>query len=140
MGRCWCHAAMAGWLGMGEAGARAASPAAVLRWQAECERAGGDCAGRIEAIALRLPCARALRRGPLLKLFTARGDVEFLDRPEAGVQHRYLGVMEPGNRQLVWRLGGQGEQFLTVSDGDQFPSEFSFRGMIADLPHQQTKP
>jgi len=130
MGHCWCHAAMAGWLGMSEAGT-ATSPAAVRRWQAECERAGGDCAARIEAIALRLPCARALRKGPLLKLFTARGDVEFLDLPQAGVHHRYLGVMEPGTRQLVWRRDAHGEQFLTVSDNEVLP-----RALASPVAHR----
>lgn len=114
MVRCWCHAAMGGWLGAALPELQATSLGRVRRWQYECERAGGDCAARVEAIALRLPYARALRVGPMLRLHTATGPVEFID---GAADHRYLGLLEPGLQHLLWRRGPEGVRFLTVGEG-----------------------
>jgi len=117
MVQCWCHAAMAGWLTSPAADTGLAAHGRMQRWRYECERAGGDCAARVEAVALRLPFSRALRSGPLLRLLTSAGPVEFLDdggqRP---TDHRYLGLLEPGLRHLVWRRGPEGVRFVTVGD------------------------
>lgn len=112
MKRCWCHAAMASWLGVPACAAQAAQ-AAVQRWQHECERAGGDCGARVEAIALRLSSARAVRRGPRLQIFTAAGEVEFVDA-ERGDVHHYLGLMEPAHVHLVVQRCAGLLRFLTV--------------------------
>jgi hypothetical protein len=114
MVRCWCHAAMAGWLGALSTGVQAA-PAAVQRWQHECERAGADCASRVEAVALRLHGSRALRCGNTLRIHTHRGPVEFADPPRPGAPvHRYLGLLEARHAHLVVRLAPEGVRFLTV--------------------------
>lgn len=101
--RCWCHAVMAAWLG--ESLWRDAPPSeALLRWQAECERAGADCPARIEAIALRLPDARAQRHGRRLTLHTQAGVQHFEDPPDSFVpHHRYLGAIHQGVGHLLWR-------------------------------------
>ncbi|MFZ5545391.1 MAG: hypothetical protein ACOZJZ_17675, partial [Pseudomonadota bacterium] len=83
-------------------------------WQYECERAGGDCAARVEALALRMPHARAVRSGCLLRLFTSAGVVEFTD---GEVHHRYLGLLDPGLQHLVWQRGPEGVRFVVVGDG-----------------------
>jgi hypothetical protein len=114
MVRCWCHAAMAGWLDALSTGVQAA-PAAVRRWQHECERAGADCASRVEAIALRLHGSRALRCGNTLRIYTHPGPVEFEDAPRPGAPvHRYLGLLETRHAHLVFRLAADGIRFLTV--------------------------
>jgi hypothetical protein len=112
---------MSGWLCASVAGVLKSSPAAVQRWQQECERAGSDCASRVEAIALRLPSARALRRGGVLTLFTAAGEIAFTDGTE---DHRYLGLFEPGRLHLLWRRGREREEFLGVDDASGQQSVF----------------
>lgn len=121
MMRCWCHAAMAGWLGASERTARATPSSAVLRWQHECERAGGDCAARVEAIALCMPCSRAIRRGTALKLYTRSGEIDLTDPPGQVLHYRYLGLLDPGQLHLLWRRNRDGERFVTLDDrsGDQ---------------------
>jgi hypothetical protein len=117
MVQCWCHAAMAGWLGASEA--QGAAQTRVRRWQYECERAGGDCAARVEAIALRMPYSRAVRTGPSLRIHATSGTVEFQDA--AGRQpmlFRYLGFLEPLRRHLVWRRSEDGVRFLTLGEDD----------------------
>jgi hypothetical protein len=112
--RCWCHLAMAGWL---EESLWSDEPSseALLRWQAECERAGADCPARIEAIALRLPSARAQRKGHRLALYTEAGVVGFEDPPDTFLpQHRYLGAIHRGLRHLLWRRD-HAQPFLLVS-------------------------
>jgi hypothetical protein len=117
MVQCWCHAAMSGWLGVATPDLQIASQARLRRWQHECARAGSDCASRVEAIALRLPHARAIRTGPLLRLYTEAGPVEFIDGREGPASdHRYLGLLETGLRHLVWRRGPEGVRFLTVNE------------------------
>jgi len=110
MGQCWCHTAMACWL----AGPWRASAGAAQRWRLECQRAGGDCAARVEAVALRLPCSRALRKNGSLTLYTRAGEIVFLDSPAAAL-HRYLGVRGGSGDHLVWRRGRFGDDFLVVS-------------------------
>lgn len=103
--RCWCHAAMRGWLGSSSWDVTP-SPQAMLRWRTECERAGGDCPARLEAVALRLPDAQALRQGHRLTLSTQQGPVVYQDTEGAeGVSHRYLGRIAAGERHLLWRRG-----------------------------------
>jgi hypothetical protein len=103
--RCWCHAAMESWLGEAVL-SEPPSSEALLRWQAECERAGGDCPARVEAIALRLPTARAQRQGRRLTLYTQAGPLRFEDPADSFVpQHRYLGAVHQGARHLLWRRG-----------------------------------
>ncbi|MFZ5544491.1 MAG: hypothetical protein ACOZJZ_13100 [Pseudomonadota bacterium] len=102
---------------MGAEWADAQAPSAqsrMRRWQYECERAGGDCAARVEALALRMPHARAVRSGCLLRLFTSAGPVEFVD---GEVHHRYLGLLDPGLQHLVWQRGPEGVRFVVVGDG-----------------------
>jgi hypothetical protein len=90
---------------------------AIARWQQECERAGAECASRVEAVALRLPWSRALRCGPTLRIYTLAGETEFVDRLEPqGTHHRYLGLLAPGDLHLVWRRDTLGDRFITVSD------------------------
>jgi hypothetical protein len=114
--RCWCHAAMAGWLGNAMPG-HDPSPESSYRWQAECERAGGDCPARIEAIALRLPTARALRQGRGLTLLTGAGPVRYPDHADDLVpRYRYLGALHDGRRHLLWRRADTGPAFMTVCD------------------------
>jgi hypothetical protein len=121
--RCWCHAAMAGWLGEPVPGET--PPADVLRrWQAECERAGADCPARVEAIALRLPSARARRQGRRLTLFTEAGPQHFQDPAQCFVpQHRYLGPVHRGQRHLVWRRG-HAKPFVLVDIGSGAQNAF----------------
>jgi hypothetical protein len=119
------------------------TPAAVRRWQQECERSGADCAARVEAVALRQPWSRALRRGAALTIYTLDGEVGFMDDDSAGSCYRYLGMLDPGGLHLVGRRSRAELGFLTVSDrGRQqtlfddltlalqpqtrMPSEFSF--------------
>lgn len=114
--RCWCHAAMAGWLGEPVPG-DAPLAEALQRWQAECERAGADCPARVEAIALRLPSARARRQGRRLTLFTEAGPLRFDDPAQCFVpQHRYLGAVHRGLRHLLWRRG-HAKPFVLVDIG-----------------------
>lgn len=118
MMRCWCHAVMAVWLGSALA-ETPATPATARRWQAECERAGFDCAARVEAIALRLKPGRALRSGDTLRLSTDAGELAFIDSPHIGtegVQHRYLGLLDTGGYHLMWRRYAYGDRFVLVSD------------------------
>ena len=133
MVQCWCHAAMAGWLGASEA--QGAAQTRVRRWQYECERAGGDCAARVEAIALRLPCARAARFGASLRVYASRGTVEFHDGPDDRPElFRYLGFFEPLRRHLVWRRGEDGVRFITVGQEDGLQS--TFESLVQMLPAQ----
>jgi hypothetical protein len=92
--------------------------AAVHRWQRECERSGGDCASRVEAVALRQPWARALRHGSRLTLFTVEGEVHFVDGAGGDATYRYLGLLAPGSTHLVARRTKSRQGFLTVSDLD----------------------
>jgi len=139
MVRCWCHAAMSGWLGALSTAGQAV-PAAVRRWQRECERAGGDCASRVEAIALRLHGGRALRCGNTLKIFTCGGAVEFADPPRTGgAVHRYLGLVEARDSHLVFRLAADGIRFLTVCHRSGHMAAFealssAMSGPVASLP------
>ena len=110
--RCWCHAAMAGWLG--DAWRSALSPSAMRRWQAECERAGGDCPGRVEAVALRLPAAAAERSGPVLTIHTRAGRIVFRDGPDGS--HRYLGPLADGERHLLWGEAVADRPFAVLCD------------------------
>ena len=119
MMRCWCHAVMAVWLGSTSAEASAATPGALQRWQTECERAGFDCATRVEAIALRLKTSRAVRSANTLRLLTDAGEFSFTDAPHHGshgVQHRYLGRLDRGGYHLMWRRYAYGDRFVLVSD------------------------
>ena len=131
--RCWCHAAMGRWQEANAAALPALTPAALGRWQRECERAGGDCAARVEAVALRLPWARALRRGASLKIFTFAGEVEFIDGMHGVDAHRYLGLMGPHGTHLVWQRRKAGVRCVGISDRDGADSTFD------DLP-QALKP
>jgi hypothetical protein len=118
MERCWCHAVMSGWLSGGSAGNRS-DTASMQRWQAECERAGSDCAARTEAIALRLPPAQAIRKGDTLRVFTAAGEVTFQNRFGLGdnsVQHRYLGMLEVSGHHVLWQRFCNGTRFLLLAD------------------------
>lgn len=138
MVRCWCHAAMGGWLGTLVSDVQVSSEGRMRRWQLECERAGGDCASRLEAIALRLPCARAVRSGPTLRLYTAAGPVEFTDqRGSAAAEYRYLGLLDVGPQHLVWRRDADGIRFLTV--GDQDGRQCAFRS-LAQVQSSTTAP
>ena len=135
MVRCWCHAAMGGWLGVAASDMQIASQGRVRRWQYECERAGSDCASRVEAIALRLPYARAMRTGPLLRLYTEAGPVEFIDgRDAAASDHRYLGLLETGLRHLVWQRGPEGVRFLTVDERCGAQSAFGSLAQALAMP------
>lgn len=126
MVQCWCHAAMAGWLGALAAEKQASSLARMRRWQYECERAGGDCAARVEAIALRMPFARAVRCGPVLRLHASNGSVEFVDGlGETPTEHRYLGLLAAGQQHLVWTRGAEGARFVTVADHDGRQAAFA---------------
>jgi hypothetical protein len=110
---------MAVWLGSTSAEASAATPGALQRWQAECERAGFDCATRVEAIALRLKTSRAARSADTLRLVTDAGEFSFIDSPHHGshgVQHRYLGRLDRGGYHLLWRRYAYGDRFVLVSD------------------------
>lgn len=118
MKRCWCQAVMAAWLG---AGAPTASLAALRRWECACEQAGGDCAARLEAIALRIPHLAAAREGLMLSVFTSAGKLRFIDNPRDEVAHRYLGPIEPYG-QLVWRRQGLREEFLLFGQRDAEPT------------------
>jgi hypothetical protein len=102
----------------------ALTPAAINRWQRECERAGGDCAARVEAVALRLPWARALRHGASLKIFTFAGELEFVDGLHGVQAHRYLGLIGPDGTHLVWQRRTTGVHFVGVSDCDGEDSAF----------------
>lgn len=118
--RCWCHTVMAHWVeASAPAGAAWASREAVARWQNECERAGADCANRIEAVALRMPWARALRTGASLQLFTQIGKVELHDGDGAhGEAYRYLGMLRDSGVHLLWQRVKSEIRFLTIADDD----------------------
>jgi hypothetical protein len=104
---------MSAWQGWSAGGSRV-SPEASFRWRAECERAGGDCAARVEAVALRMPDARAYREGTQLNVFTIGGIITLDDRREPGTcRYRYLGMLASGEH-LVWRRDLVGECFMTV--------------------------
>lgn len=118
--RCWCHTVMAHWVEASAAhGAICASRAAIARWQSECERAGADCANRIEAVALRMPWARAVRAGGVLQLFTQVGKVELRDgdSPQPGA-YRYLGMLRDSGVHLVWQCVKNEARFVTIADHD----------------------
>jgi hypothetical protein len=133
MVQCWCHAAMSGWLGTLVPDAQVSSQGRMRRWQLECERAGGDCASRLEAIALRLPYARAMRCGATLRLYTAAGPVEFSDIA-GGAEHRYLGLLESGLQHLVWQRAPGGVRFLTVGERCGTQSAFESLGQVLVPP------
>ena len=116
MRRCWCHAVMSAWLGVELVGQSGTDPEEKRRWQAECERAGGDCASRAEALVLRLWPAQVARRGDTLRIFTAAGEVGFRDLPAQSTHHRYLGLLERSGQHLLWQRFSDGDRFLLLSD------------------------
>lgn len=99
-------------------GAEPTTQEAIQRWQRECERAGADCGARVEAVALRQPWARALRRGPRLTIFTRQGEVTLVDNAGEEADYRYLGLLAPGCAHLVAHRSPSRRGFLTVSDAD----------------------
>lgn len=50
----------------------------------------------------------------MLWLRTDVATVEFADRVEPGIRHRYLGLVEALGEHLVWRQSGAAVQFLRV--------------------------
>jgi hypothetical protein len=125
---------MDGWLGALAPDLAAAAQGRVRRWQYECERAGGDCAARVEAVALRLPVSRAVRSGPVLRLYTAAGPVEFVDG--ASSDHRYLGLLQPGLHHLLWRRGPEGVRFFTVAEDTGALATFDSLAAVPQVPRQ----
>jgi hypothetical protein len=107
---------MSAWLGVELVGGSGTDPEEKRRWQAECERAGGDCASRAEALVLRMWPAQVARRGDTLRIFTAAGEIGFRDLPAQSTHHRYLGLLERSGHHLLWQRLSDGDRFLLLSD------------------------
>jgi hypothetical protein len=135
MVRCWCYRAMSECLHVWDDEDEMAAHARRWQWQSECERAGGDCAARVEAVALRLPGVQAVRKGSVLQLYTVAARVEFIDGAGgACAEYRYLGLIEPTLQHLVWRRDGPrggGVRFILV---DEFTGAQSELDALAQLP------
>jgi len=112
---------MADWLGHG---AGVLAPTTLRRWRSECERAGADCAERVEAIALRLAHVHARRQGESLRVFTRARTLEFVDG-DGPAHHRYLGLREACGSHMVARSVGGVLRFLLIShaSGEQTEHE-----------------